>query len=129
MYSFWIRQHKMERKITDITGVETKKKVIKMKKTIFLIVSGMVVWLSGCTGASYDGYRSGAATGGLINTRTPTPISGKEDRGVCLALSPRSSLNIDVECILEYVEGDANLDSLGKQQSVQNPWIRWHFSF
>jgi hypothetical protein len=112
-----------------MTGVETKKKVIKMKKTIFLIASGMVVWLSGCTGASYDGYRSVAATGGLISTRAPAPISVNEDRGVCLALSPRSSLNIDVECILEYVEGDVNLDLLGKQQNLQNPWIRWHFSF
>lgn len=100
-----------------------------MKKTIFLIALGMVVLLSGCTGANYSGYRSGALTGGLISTRAPAPISGKENRGVCLALSPRSSVNIDVECILEYVEGDANLDSLGRQQNLQNPWIRWHFSF
>jgi hypothetical protein len=113
-----------------MTGVETKKKVMKMKKTIFLIASGMVVWLSGCTGATFDFYRSGSATYGLTNTSTPIPVSGKEDdRGVCLALSPRSSLNIDVECILDYVEGDTNLDSLGKQQSFLNPWIRWRFSF
>jgi hypothetical protein len=112
-----------------MTGVETKKKVIKMKKTIFLIASGMVVWLSGCTGASYDGYRPGGGAGGLMNSRPSAPIGVKDDHGLCLALSPRSSVNIDVECILEYIEGDVNLDLLGKQQNLQNPWIRWHFSF
>lgn len=101
----------------------------KMKKTFFLIASGTVICLSGCTGANYDLYRSVDAGNGLVNTSTPAPLGGREDRGVCLALSPKSSLDIDVECILDYVEGGTNLDSLGKQQNPLNPWIRWHFSF
>jgi hypothetical protein len=129
IYSFWIRQHKMEQIIPDTTGVETKMKVPKMKKTFFLIASGMVIWFSGCTGANYDLYRPVSAAHKLVNTRTPTPINRNEDRGVCLALSPRSSLDIDVECILDYVEGDTNLDSLGKMENLLNPWIRWHLSF
>jgi hypothetical protein len=108
---------------------ETKKKAKKMKKTVFLIFSGMAILLSGCTGSSY-GLLNTAGTGlTMINTNSPSPLAGNDGRGVCLSISPRSSLNIDIECILNYVQGDASFDSADEQEDILNPWVRWHYSF
>ncbi len=100
-----------------------------MKKIAFLILSAMVILLSGCTGAN---HRLLGITGdGRALARTNKPASLHDDnvRGLCLPISNRSSLNIDVECILDYVQGESSLDPEQPQHDVMDPWIRVNYSF
>lgn len=100
-----------------------------MKKSVFLIFSGMAILLSGCTGSSYVVFNTTGIGSSLVNTGTTSPLRNEEDRGLCLSISPRSSLNIDVEGILDYVQAAPSMDMVDEQAEHLNPWIRWHYSF
>ncbi|MBC2709873.1 MAG: hypothetical protein HGJ94_02325 [Desulfosarcina sp.] len=89
----------------------------------------MAILLSGCTGSSYGLFRTTGTGNALVNTDTPTPLKGDNDRGVCLSISPRSSLDIDVDCILDYVQGESTFGPENKRRDFLNPWICWNFSF
>ncbi|BBO66083.1 hypothetical protein DSCA_00130 [Desulfosarcina alkanivorans] len=100
-----------------------------MKKTVFLMLSGMAIFISGCTGSGSGLYSVTGTRSALINTNTPVPLKNDDIRGVCLSISPRSSLNIDVECILDYVQGEAAFDPTDQQEDLLNPWVRWRYAF
>jgi hypothetical protein len=101
-----------------------------MKKTVFLMLSAMAIISYGCSTGSGNGSARTASPGKALNqTNThPTPKMAHE-RGVCMSISARSSLNIDVECILEYVQGDASFDPADGQSYFLNPWVRLNYSF
>lgn len=46
-----------------------------------------------------------------------------------MPISANSSLNIDVECILEYVQKDAAFGAANERSDFLNPWVRLNFSF
>lgn len=89
----------------------------------------MAILLSGCTGPGYGLFRTAGTRHALISTNPPAPLKAGDDRGVCLSVSPRSSLTIDVECILDYVQGESVSDPEYKRSDLLSPWLRWHFSF
>lgn len=100
-----------------------------MKKTVFLIISGMAVLLSGCTGSSYGLFETAVTGSAMVNPHTPALLKGGDASKVCLSISPRSSLNIDVQRIFNYVQGDASVNLLDEQEDILNPWVQWHFAY
>lgn len=100
-----------------------------MKKTVLLVLSAMAIVFCGCTGAGYGLLRSGGNGHALINTHTRPLEKSQDARGVCLSISAKSSLNIDVACILAYVQGDATADTEEARSDLLNPWIRLNYSF
>lgn len=101
----------------------------RMKTTIILIFSALALTLSGCTGSSHDLFSATGISNAMINTNTHTPSKGEEGRGVYLSISPRSSLDIDITGILDYVQGEPTFGSEFPRNDHSNPWIRWNFFF
>jgi hypothetical protein len=100
-----------------------------MRKKVFLIVSAMAILFSGCTASRVTFY---SATGHglyLINPNSPTPLDIDENRGIRLPMSTRSSLSIDVECILDYVQGESTFGPQDERNDFMNPWVRLNLSF
>jgi hypothetical protein len=100
-----------------------------MKKTLFLMVSTVVILLSGCAGSGHGLFRTNGAGNALANPPFPSALRNADNRGVCLPLSKRLSLNIDVECILDYVQGESPVEPVYLQNDFMNPWIRWNVNF
>ena len=101
-----------------------------MKKAIFLMLSGMMILFCGCTAGSSYGLLNGAGPGyALTNSNTHPPRKVADDRGICLPISAVSSLNIDVESILEYVQGDSTFDPADERSDLLTPWISLNYSF
>ncbi|MDX2512307.1 MAG: hypothetical protein QNK25_09695 [Desulfobacterales bacterium] len=100
-----------------------------MKKTVFLILSAMAILFSGCTGPSYDLFKTAGTGNALLNTNPPAPLKGDENRGVCLPISTQSSLTIDVECIFEYVQRESTFGSENERPVYTKPWIGLNLVF
>jgi uncharacterized protein YceK len=100
-----------------------------MKKSVFLIFSMMAIFLSGCTGSTYVLSKTTSTGSAMIDTGAPAPLKGNDNHGVCLSISPRSSLSIDVECILDYVQTAPSADLVNEQEDHLNPWVRWYYTF
>lgn len=99
-----------------------------MKNTVFLILSTMAILFCGCsTGSSYG--LLGTTGNAMINSNTHPPFEIADGRGVCLPISTKSSVNIDVECILDYVQSDATFDPADGRIDLLDPWIRLNYSF
>lgn len=94
------------------------------------MLSAMAILFCGCaTGPGYGLFRTAAHGNAWINTNTQPPLRIADDDGVCLSLSAKSSLNINIECILEYVRRDATFDQADEQNDRLNPWISFNYSF
>ncbi len=102
-----------------------------MKKTAFLIISAVAILLSGCAGSSYDLSRVASIGNAMINTNTSHPPESNDDRGgVCLSLSSRLSLSIDIDGILDYVQGESTFTLENERLShMSSPWISWNLSY
>ncbi|WP_372682325.1 hypothetical protein [Desulfosarcina sp.] len=101
-----------------------------MKKTVFLMLSAMAILFCGCsTGSSYGLLGTADPDLGLINTPTRPTIEVTYQRGVCMPISANSSLNVDVECIIEYVQRDGSFDAFEAQNDSLHPWIHLNYSF
>jgi len=104
-----------------------------MKKLVFLMAPLAALLLSGClgTGTSFLKMNSGdyGSSYSLTNSKTPEALHGNEGRGVRLSLSPRSSVNIDVECILDYVQGGPVFTPEYETDENLNPWIRFAYTY
>ena len=103
-----------------------------MKRLIFLMAPVLALLLSGCLHSggfflekSYDPPGLSA----LTNSRTPQTLQGSDNRGIHLSLSPRSSVSIDVECILDYVQGEAVYRPEYETDDQLNPWIRFIYTY
>ena len=88
----------------------------------------MAILFCGCSTGSGHGLL-GTTGSAMINSNTHTPLEIADGRGICLAISAKSSLNIDVECIIEYVQRDATFDPADERIDLMNPWIRLNYSF
>ncbi|MGA6926703.1 MAG: hypothetical protein WBY88_13525 [Desulfosarcina sp.] len=90
----------------------------------------MMIWLYGYAGIGI-GLADGTSGYDLVNPHTATLPVGEHSFGVRLTLSPRSSLTIDVEGILDYVKGDFFVDPSDVQSRIDvlNPWVNWNISF
>lgn len=104
-----------------------------MKTSMFMILPAVMlaVAVAGCnaTATRYH-YRPMAHGPNLVETTLPMPIQTNGDRGVSLPLGNRLSLNIDVECILDYVQGES--ETIKNQPLLQehlNPWLRFSMNF
>lgn len=65
----------------------------------------------------------------MINSNTNPPLEAPDGRGVCLLISAKSSVNIDVEGILEYVQRYTVFDQADARIDFVNPWIRINYAF
>jgi hypothetical protein len=99
------------------------------KATVFLLVSASMIVLSGCAGSNLGFFQSAGGGYALVNPPFPSAIKNVSARGICLPISSRSSLNIDVECIFDYVQGDSTLEAQYLRDDFTNPWIRWNIDF
>ena len=100
-----------------------------MKKFVFFMTPVVALILSGCIGAGCSPVTSGSSSYALTNTKTPEVVYGHDIRGIRFFLSPRSSVNIDVECILEYVQGDAVFSAEYQREESMIPWIRFNYAY
>jgi hypothetical protein len=103
-----------------------------MKKTVFLMVPILAILLSGCIGSTGSFFRAGGGSYSLISGNTPKPHRGEDAPGLRLFISPRSAINIDVECILDYVQDDSPFSPEERTcDSIMplSPWIRLDFSY
>ena len=106
------------------------KKAVKMKKNVFFFLPlVMALCMAACGGAHYGLYQPAGIAAALINPSNPSPLKSEGDRGVHLSLSSHTSLNIDVECILDYVQGETPLEVQWDHPQSSNPWIRLNVSF
>jgi len=100
-----------------------------MKKTVFLILPVIAILFTAC--APSQGLR--LATLGshpsLTDTNAPRSLSDEQDRGINLPISAYTSMNIDVEGILDYVQGGSDFEVEFTANDWLNPWIRFNFSF
>lgn len=102
-----------------------------MKKTIIWIISGMAIGFFGWAGTGI-GWAGGTAAGHLlVNPLPSTPQSADPPYGLHLTLSQRSSISIDLECILEHVKSGLLVDPTEARSNneVLHPWINWNISF
>lgn len=100
-----------------------------MKKTVFLIIPAMVILLSGCTTSNHGYFESTGNRHALINSNTRTPLYADSGPGLYLPISRRSSVNIDVEGILDYMQGGPIFGIEYERNDLRNPWIRLNVSY
>ena len=100
-----------------------------MKKTIFLTLLAMATLLCACTTSGMNVYRTGGSISAMTDPSPPTPLKDDPDRGVFVTISKRASLNIDVEGIIDYVQGTPTLVTDFQSDDHLDPWIRWNWSF
>jgi hypothetical protein len=99
-----------------------------MKNTVFLILSAMAILFCGCSTGPNHGLL-GTAGNAMINANPLPPLEAVDGRGVCLPISAQSSVNIDVECILDYVQSGTGFDPADERIDLLNPWIRLNYAF
>ena len=99
------------------------------KKAFFLMVPAMAIWFSGCSGVIGSWHPTSVTSCALISSNRPAPLNSYGGSGLHLTLSPRSSVNIDVEGILDYMQGDSSLAPEYEIQNLMDPWIRLEFSY
>jgi hypothetical protein len=100
-----------------------------MKKTVFLALLVIATLLCACTTSGLNVCRTGGMISALTSPSPPTPLKDDPDRGVDVTISKRASLNIDVEGILDYVQGTPSLVTDFQPDDNMYPWIRWNWSF
>jgi len=89
----------------------------------------MAILFSGCTGSH---CRLVPVTGydhGMINSNTPATLDGENDRGVHVSISRRTSVKINVDGIMDYVQRWSTFGHEPAHRSVLTPWIRLDLSY
>jgi len=104
-----------------------------MKKLVFLMTPAAALLLSGCLGSGtpfliMNGGIDGSSYA-FTDSRRHEALYRNEGRGVRLSLSPRSAVNIDVECILDYVQGDPVFTTEFETDENLYPWIRFDYAY
>lgn len=103
-----------------------------MKKTVFLIIPVVAILLSGCIGSTGSLFRAGSGSYPFLGDNSPLPHRGENATGLRLFISPRSALNIDVECIFDDVQGDSTFSPEERtcdSMKPLSPWIRMDVSY
>jgi hypothetical protein len=99
-----------------------------MKLQFILTLLFLTAFLTGCGGTGYPTYPTIEAKHKLISASEPGG-EGSAELGLRLPLSRSSSLGVDVNGIVDYLQGTATVDSLAEQQALQDPWICFSASF
>ena len=100
-----------------------------MKKTILLLFTAMTVLTSACSGTGH-GVRENTGYGtSRVIASPPASLDRGAHRGVAFSISDRSSVNIDVEGILDYMQGVSILTTDLAIDYHLDPWISWNVSF
>lgn len=92
------------------------------------MVVAMVILITGCAG-SVGFFRTAGAANALVNPPLPAPLKGTTEHGIRLFISHRASLNIDIEGILDYVQGEPIVQTPSLRDDFNNPWIRCNLAF
>jgi hypothetical protein len=100
-----------------------------MKKTVFLILAAMAILFSGCTGHSYRQSTSDDLGSWMINSTPPIPLNSDLNYGINLPISSQSTLSIDVECIIDYAQGESTIGPQDEQGYAMNPWVLYQITF
>lgn len=100
-----------------------------MNKKVFLMLPAMMILFSGCALFNASRFNTIDNRPALIDTDLPASQNGHVDRGLRLPLSSRSAVNIDVECILDYVQGGSAFDIEIDANDWLIPWIRFDISY
>lgn len=110
-----------------ILAIGTKKNQSFPHSSVLFPLLAIIFFLSACTGTTGNCPRTCVSNSHFLNlTHThPTPDKSRAEHGIDLTISKRSSLSIDIECILDYVQGEISM--IDKNASVANntPWIYW----
>jgi flagellar basal body-associated protein FliL len=109
--------------------IKTKKKAQNKKKKLVLILPVVLMFLSACTGSVCYVSKTNSTDGKHVKHILPTPVKSKTDRGIYLTISKRSSLNINVECIVDYVQGELVLTGENESIDHSDPWVYWNWYF
>lgn len=104
-----------------------------MKKLVFLMTPVLALLLVGCLSSGTPllkmhggGYSNSYA---LTRSRTPGKLYGNGAPGVRFPLSPRSSVSIDVESILDYVQGGSVFTPEYDTNDNLTPWFCFEFAY
>jgi hypothetical protein len=116
-----------EKPISNAAG--QKKKARTMKNSVFLMVPAMAILLSGCTSTPGRLQSITGSSQALIHSNTSLPSNSQVDRGWHLSISARSSVNIDVSGIVDYIQGDEPYDSNTVRQDGMHPWVSLNLSY
>ncbi len=107
------------------------KKRIQDKKNIFLV--GLLIGLmcvTACAGPNRHGSNANWSTvNNMINSSQSSPTGNPIDLGIHFSISKRSSLNIDIECIADYIQKELSVIGHDTTLNQTTPWISmdWHF--
>ncbi len=99
-----------------------------MKKIVFLVLIQTLFYLSGCS-SIHSLLHTSAETNSHIAGTTKEMNAIDDDGDFYLPISTRTSVNIDVECILDYVQGTADVDNITSLPVHAAPWIRYQIRF
>ena len=100
-----------------------------MNKSVFLILSALMILLCSCTGPNYRLTTTHSMSSWIINSNQPFPMNGDLNGGIHLPISRHSTLSIDVECIIDYARGEPTFGSQDERRLSLNPWGRYVFNF
>ena len=107
----------------------THKRFRNKKKMAVGMVPALLFFLSACAGPTHHACQTNWPTPHAVNPTLPAPANPNSDRGVYLKISKRASLNIDVECIIDYVQGNLPMTPDAASVNTSSPWIVWDWHF
>lgn len=93
------------------------------------MLTAMAILLTGCTGSTCGVFKATGFNYALTNANTPNSSNSSASRGLYLPISSQSAININLECILDYVQGDFAFGPEKEKHNLSNPWIRFDFSY
>ena len=90
---------------------------------MLLSVALFALMTAGCSATTNTQHR--AALAGLVETSHPVLINRQAARGIDLPLGAEASITIDVEGIIDFVQGDksAAIEAEPVFCNDQHPWI------
>ena len=100
-----------------------------MKKPLLLTFAAMTMLILLCSCAGHNTMVISGHRSSLVIPSPPSSSVQDAHRGVVLSVSNRSSVKIDVEGILGYVQGAPALTPELAFNPPFYPWISWTVSF
>ncbi|GAB6908801.1 hypothetical protein DESC_920028 [Desulfosarcina cetonica] len=95
-----------------------------------LLASAVIFFITVFSGGWQPVYGAATSPDPVVQTSKPTTLDQDDEPGVSIALSNHSTLDINVQCIFDYVQGEENtFTDLQEWQRALIPWVRLHFSF
>ena len=107
----------------------TNKHFQNKKKMAFSMVPALFFFLSACAGPTNHAYQINWPEPHVVSPTLPAPANPSTGRGVYLRISKQASLNINVECIIDYVQGNLPMAADAASLNTSSPWIVWDWHF